>query len=318
MADRGDGSGRLDLAVMRHAATLHRLSRAKVQQLVSLGRVRVNGVGARRAAQRLRVGDVVHVDVDRPAPRTPPGPERLPLAVVFEDDDLIVIDKPPGMVVHPSFRHSQGTLVNALLFHAGTSGRDEPPWQPRLVQRLDKGTSGLLVVAKSAEVHTALQDDAAAFTKEYLALVWGRPVPSSGRIAVRLGRDPLDRRRVMAVESGAAAITEYRTISRARGTARGLSLLCCRLVTGRTHQLRVHLAERGWPLVGEPTYGHRPSKRLDDPIVDRAVRAFSRQALHAWRLGFRHPRSGQQMAFAAPPADDMSRLLGVAGLRGWS
>jgi 23S rRNA pseudouridine1911/1915/1917 synthase len=211
-----------------------------------------------------------------------------------------------------------GTLVNALLFHASTAGRDEPLWQPRLVQRLDKGTSGLLVVAKSAETHAALQDDAAAFTKEYLALVWGRPVPSAGRIAVRLGRDPLDRRRVMAAESGAAAVTEYRTIARARGAARGISLLCCRLVTGRTHQLRVHLAERGWPLVGEPTYGHRPSGRLDDPTVDRAVRAFSRQALHAWRLRFRHPRSGQQMAFAAPPADDMGRLLRIAGLSGWS
>lgn len=286
------------------------LSRSRVQRLIADGRISINGRIAARPAQRLRVGDLVRIAADPPRPRPRPVAEPLPLEVLYEDRDLLVVNKPPGQVAHPSYRNTSGTLLNALLGRAAADGAD---WQPHLVQRLDKGTSGLLLAAKSREVQAALQDG--SLTKEYLALVWGRPVPSSGRIDTPLGRDPLDRRRVMASTAGARAVTEYRTLARTRGGAAGLSLLCCRLVTGRTHQLRVHLAGQGWPLVGEPVYKVQTRGRLPDPRLHRAATGFDRQALHAWRLAFTHPRSGEPLAFQATPPDDLRRLLDGVGVR---
>jgi 23S rRNA pseudouridine1911/1915/1917 synthase len=306
IADRGDDAHRLDRAVLRHGIG-HGLSRSRIQRLVSDGRVTINGRRATRPAQRLRTGDRVSVDTDPARPRPRPAAESLPLVVLHEDADLLVVNKPPGLVAHPSYRNASGTLLNALL------GRADAAWEPHLVQRLDKGTSGLLVVAKSRAVQTALQN--ATLVKEYLALIWGRPVPSTGRIDTPLGRDPLDRRRVMPSTAGAGAITEYRTVARTRGRASGLSLLCCRLVTGRTHQLRVHLADRGWPLVGEPVYKVQTRLRLADPRLHRAATSFERQALHAWRLAFTHPRTGTTVRLQADPPDDLQRLLDSLGLR---
>lgn len=295
---------------MLRRADLHGLSRARVQRLVTEGRVRVNGRYATRPAQRLHVGDIVQLDVDAPPARPRPSPEALPVAIVYQDDDVLVVNKAPGQVVHPSFRNATGTLLNGLLALAA----EEPTeWQPHLVQRLDKGTSGLLLVAKSRAVQTALQG--ATMVKEYLALVWGRPTPAAGRIEARLGRDPLDRRRVMARVDGSSALTEYRTLARTRGAALGLTLLGCRLVTGRTHQLRVHLADRGWPLVGDPVYRPRTRVRLPEPRLHRAAAVFPRQALHAWRLTFTHPRSGVVLRFEADPAADLGALLEGMALR---
>ncbi len=305
VADRGDHGQRLDAAAMRHGAA-HGLSRSRVQRLIAAGGIGVNGRAASRPAQRLRVGDVVRLDVVAPSPRPKPVGESLALEVVYEDDDLLVVAKPPGQVVHPSYRNPSGTLLNALL------GRAAGAWTPHLLQRLDKGTSGLVIVARSREVLAALQRS--AVEKDYLALVWGRPTPAAGRIDVKLGRDPLDRRRVTASEAGADALTEYRTLSRTRGPARGLTLLACRLVTGRTHQLRVHLAERGWPLVGEPVYRSPLRPRLPDPRLHRAATSFGRQALHAWRVTFAHPRSGARLRFTAPPPADLQRLLRELGV----
>jgi 23S rRNA pseudouridine1911/1915/1917 synthase len=309
IADRGDDAHRLDHAVLRHGDG-RGLSRSRVQRLIADGHITINGRIARRPAQRLRAGDLVRVAVDPPRPRPRPAAEPLPLAVLDEDRDLLVVNKPPGQVAHPSYRNNSGTLLNALLGRAAAADEN---WQPHLVQRLDKGTSGLLLVAKSREVQAALQD--AAFTKEYLALVWGRPAPAAGRIEAPLGRDPLDRRRVMASTEGARAVTEYRTLARSRGRAAGLSLLCCRLVTGRTHQLRVHLADRGWPLVGEPVYKVQTRVRLPDPRLHRAATGFERQALHAWRLAFMHPRSGEPLTFQAAPPGDVLALLESLGIR---
>jgi 23S rRNA pseudouridine1911/1915/1917 synthase len=275
-----------------------------VQRLVTAGRVRVNGRHATRPAQRIHVGDIVQLDVDAPPLRPRPTAETLPIDVVYQDDDVLVVNKAPGQVVHPSFKNATGTLLNGLLALAAAGPAE---WQPHLVQRLDKGTSGLLLVAKSRAVHTALQG--AEMAKEYLALVWGRPTPAAGRIETRLGRDPLDRRRVMARGDGASALTEYRTLARTRGAALGLTLLCCRLITGRTHQLRVHLADRGWPLVGDPVYRPRTRVRLPEPRLHRTAVVFPRQALHAWRLTFTHPRSGLVLHFEAEPAADVRALL---------
>jgi 23S rRNA pseudouridine1911/1915/1917 synthase len=252
----------------------------------------------------------VRLDAERPPARVPSSLlETIRRSIVHEDADLLVVNKPPGQVAHPSYRNTSGTLLNALLGRAAAGAA----WEPHLVQRLDKGTSGLLLVAKSRAVQTALQD--AALVKEYLALVWGRPSPTAGRIDTPLGRDPLDRRRVMPSTEGAGAITEYRTLVRTRGRASGLSLLCCRLVTGRTHQLRVHLADRGWPLVGEPVYKVQTRLRLADPRLHRAATSFERQALHAWRLAFLHPRTGEAVRLQADPPEDLQRLLESLGLR---
>ncbi len=276
--------------------------------------MRINGEAAVRPAQRLHAGDVVEVDAPVAPSRQPPTAEPLPLSILYEDASLLVLVKPPGMVVHPSSVHRSGTLLNALLWHAGRDPGQSLSWEPRLVQRLDKDTSGLLVVAKSAEVHTALQGQHRHFVKEYLAIVWGRPLPSRGTIDQRLGRDPLDRRRVMVRDGGTAATTDYRVLDRSRGDARGLSLVSCVLVTGRTHQLRVHLASQGWPIVGDQTYGEPSRARIADIAVDRAARLFDRQALHAWRLGFAHPRSGRQLQFEAPVPADMASLMATATL----
>lgn len=314
VADRGDAAHRLDLAAARHLAGPFALSRAALQRLVAEGRVRVNGVAATRPAQRLAPGDLVELDVPPPAPRAAPAAEPLPLVILHEDAAILVLNKPAGVVAHPTPAHHSGTLVNGLLWHAARRPDEATGWQPRLVQRLDKDTSGLLVVAKSPEVHAALQDARAAFEKDYLAVVWGRPAPERGLLTDPLGRDPLDRRRVMVKDSGAAARTGYQLLDHSRGTARGLSLVRCALLTGRTHQLRVHLSAHGWPIVGDPVYGHPPRSRLADIAADRAARAFSRQALHAWRLTFTHPRSGRRLQFEAPLPGDLAALLTATGL----
>jgi 23S rRNA pseudouridine1911/1915/1917 synthase len=314
VADRGDAAHRLDHAAARHLSGPFSISRAALQRLVAGGRVRVNGQPASRPAQRLHAGDLVQVDLPRAPERPRPSAEPMALEILHEDDDLLVLVKPPGMVAHPSHAHRSGTLLNALLWHSARAPHGAARWEPRLVQRLDKDTSGLLVVAKSSAAHAALQGERARFVKEYLAVVWGRPLPARGSIDRRLGRDPLDRRRVMARAGGAAALTRYHVLQRSRGEARGLSLVACELVTGRTHQLRVHLAAQGWPLVGDVVYGQPPRTRIVDVAVDRAARAFARQALHAWRLQFAHPRSGDVLRFEAPMPPDLAGLIALAGL----
>lgn len=312
-ADRGDVAHRLDHAVQRHVPGAYGLSRSRLQRLVAAGRVLVNGVPARRAAQRLAAGDVVAIDAAAAPPPSPPEAERLPLDVVYEDDDLLVICKPAGMVAHPTGAVRSGTVINALLGRA-THGSSSPAWLPRLVQRLDRQTSGLMIVARSAAVHAALQRDRADIVKDYLAVVWGRPVPRQGEIDSCLGRDPLDRRRMMVRPSGAPSDTHYAVLAHSTGTKRGLSLVRCRLGSGRTHQIRVHLADRGWPIVGDPVYGHAPRQRLAAVDLDRQARAFGRQALHAWRLRLRLPSSREIIALEAPLPEDLRLLLTNAGL----
>ncbi len=314
VADRGDVAHRLDQAVLRHVPGAFGLSRSRLQKLVAAGRVLVNGAPARRAAQRLAAGDVVALDAVAAPPPAPPAPESLPLDVVYEDDDLLVVCKPAGMVAHPTSRQRSGTVVNAVLGRGGSRAGDEDAWSPRLVQRLDRDTSGLMIIARRGDVHTALQRDRDDIVKDYLAVVWGRPSPRQGAIDAALGRDPLDRRRMMVREGGAPSQTTYAVLGHSTGAERGLSLVRCRLGTGRTHQIRVHLAERGWPVVGDQAYGHAPRGRLASPLLDRQARSFPHQALHAWRLRLRLPSSGRVIALEAPVPDDVRALIGTAGL----
>ncbi len=221
--------------------------------------------------------------------RRRPEPEELELAVLYEDDSLIVIDKPPGMVVHPTYRNASGTLLNGLLWRL----RNRDGIQPSIITRLDKQTSGLVLVALSPDVHARVQREAEAgrVRKEYLAIVRGTPHPRSGTIALPLARSPEDRRLVIVTLAGQPSETRYEVLS----SEHEHSLVRCELVTGRTHQIRVHFAAVGHPLVGDPTYGEPHD-------------ALSRQALHAWRLTLAHPVSGVPLQVEAPIPADFQRL----------
>jgi 23S rRNA pseudouridine1911/1915/1917 synthase len=350
-ADRGDAGGRLDRAVVRHFAGLPGLSRSQVQGWIGGGRVRVNGAAALRPAGRLAAGDELEVELPAPLPARgrsrPLAAERLPLAILYEDEHLLALDKPAGLVVHPTGRYRDGTLANALVWYlgegaaaaaagqgsmlaaAGPFASAAPVVRPGLVHRLDRGTSGVLLVAKSPAAHAGLARaiKARSLHKDYLALVYGRAPLRKGRIELKLRRDPDDRRRVAASRSeGLSAATLYELLAETcpgsgheepGGEGREgvwLSLLRCRLVTGRTHQIRVHLAALGLPIVGDPVYGEPRHRGLADLALAELCREFPRQALHAWRLGLRHPVTGEALALLAPLPADLCRLLGAAGL----
>jgi 23S rRNA pseudouridine1911/1915/1917 synthase len=313
-ADRGDAGRRLDLVLRRHLAGVETASRTRVQAWIAGGRVTVNGTRIRRVAARAAPGDVVTITLPDRAPRRAMAAEDVRLDVLYEDDHLLALDKAAGVVVHPTHRHAEGTVMNALLWHA----RGWPVTQrPSLVGRLDKLTSGVLVVAKTAAVHAALQRTMASISSEkaYLAVVYGRVQMARGVIDLRLDRDRGDRRRVVAsADVGAPSLTRFERLARVRAPSAGLTLLCCRLVTGRTHQIRVHLAARGWPLVGDPVYGEPRWSHIIDPTLAAALRAFPRQALHAWRVTLIHPVTGVRLLLEAPLPRDLDDLLTASGL----
>ena len=315
-ADRGDAGRRIDLVLRRHLTDVDDASRTRVQSWIENGRVTVNGRAVRRVAARAALGDVLAVDLPAEACRTRHvmAPEDVALEILYEDDHLLALNKPAGIVVHPSYKNTAGTMMNALLWKA----RGWPAGQrPSLVGRLDKGTSGLLLVARTAAMHTALQRamTSASAEKEYLAVVYGRVTPTRGEITLRLHPDPLDRRRMVASATiGMTCLTRYERLGVAGKIRGGLSLLRCRLSTGRTHQIRVHLAGRGWPLVGDPVYGEPRWSGAKDEGLATALREFPRQALHAWRVGFAHPASGEQVVIEAPPPADFDALLRSTGL----
>jgi 23S rRNA pseudouridine1911/1915/1917 synthase len=280
-------------------------SRAQIQRRIEAGEVSVNGRPA-RPAQKLRAGDRVRW---RPPPPEPPqglSPEAIPLAVLYEDAHLVVIDKPAGLVVHPAAGHPTGTLVHALLHHcpdlAGIGGER----RPGIVHRLDKDTSGVLVVAKDEPTLRGLQALFAAHDLErrYQAIVAPAPSPSAGEWRTLHARHPRDRKRFSSkVTRGKPAVTRYRTLERlARGAA---ALVEATLATGRTHQIRVHFRDHGYPVLGDPVYGRRPS----DARVAEVARSLGRQALHAGHLGFRHPITGHLLALDAPPPRDFADAL---------
>jgi 23S rRNA pseudouridine1911/1915/1917 synthase len=275
------------------AARVPSLSRSRIARLAGEGRVRVDG-RPRKPAFRLRSGQAVEVAVPPPAP-SGVLPEPIPLDIVLEDEDLLVVNKPAGLTVHPAPGHPSGTLVNALISAVRDLAGIGGTLRPGIVHRLDKDTSGLLVVAKTDAAHRALAEEFKAHTAErtYLAVVRGRVRRTSGTIAAPLGRHPVRRTRIAVVPRGRSAVTHYTVLERFRDA----TLVACRLETGRTHQIRVHLAHAGHPLIGDPVYGRARAPEI------------ARQALHAARLEFTHPRTGRRVACTAPLPDDMARLL---------
>ena len=292
------------------------LSRSRVKALIEAGHARRDGVVLREPAEPVRAGARYSLAPPAPTPAVP-QPEAIPLAILYEDADVLVIDKPAGLVVHPAPGNEEGTLVNAVLAHCG----DHLPGiggerRPGIVHRLDKDTSGVMVIAKTEQALAALSAAFAArdLDRAYLALVWGLPAPAAGTIAGAIGRDPHERKRMAVVaRGGKAALTHYRTLA---AHPPATSLLECRLATGRTHQIRVHLATRGHPIVGDPLYLRRipaAARALPDPLRRRLL-DFPRQALHATRLGFAHPRTGAPLSFATTPPADMQALLAALGM----
>ena len=244
--------------------------------------------------------------------------------VLYEDDHLLAIDKPAGVVVHPTYKNKTGTVLDALLVAA----QGWPPEaRPSIVGRLDKLTSGIVVVAKSAAMHAALQRAMASSEseKDYLAVVYGRVDEQRGAIDLPLRHDPRDRRMMVASSSGGGApraltnagqtsLTRFERLATVDAPDTGLSLLRVRLVTGRRHQIRVHLSARGWPIVGDPQYGEPRWSRIVDPTLAAVLQAFPRQALHAWRTAFTHPVTRERLAIEAPVPRDLEDLLAASGL----
>ena len=313
-ADRGDAGRRLDHVLQRHLQDVAAASRTRIQEWIQSGRVAVNGIVVRRTSARAAQGDVVSIALPDASPRPLMAPEAVPLDIVYEDDHFLALNKPAGIVVHPTYGHTHGTLMNALLWHA----RAWPDGQrPSLVGRLDKLTSGILVVAKTRAVHASLQRVMASSRceKDYLAVVYGRVNVARGQIDLRLARNRQDRRKVVASKTaGVPSLTTFERLGRARAPRVGLSLLRCRLHTGRMHQIRVHLAARGWPIVGDPKYGEQGWRHIVDPTLAAALQAFPRQALHAWRIAMPHPFSRLTLRLEAKVPPDLQSLLSFSDL----
>jgi 23S rRNA pseudouridine1911/1915/1917 synthase len=303
----GKKKERLDVYITGH---VENATRNKVQQAIRGGTVLVNGRQV-RPSYTVMPDDVIRITLPRPAP-TEALPENIPLEILFEDDDLIVVNKPAGMVTHPAYGNYTGTLVNALLYHCGTLGPGADPIRPGIVHRLDKETSGVMVVAKNDVAHAKLAKQFALRTirREYHAIVWGRFRDSSGLIDAGLGRSKSDRKKMAVVDGGKAAATEYTVLEQFPY----LALLRLKLRTGRTHQIRVHLAHINHPVFGDPTYNGRhivwgSGAGAQKAEVQRFLALMPRQALHAKTIGFVHPSTRREVFFETGLPADMGGLL---------
>ena len=309
----GESGQRLDAWL---AGAVPDLSRSRAKALIAGGSVAIGGATIEEPKRPVKPGDRVTVDLPPPVPAEPAG-EAIPLTVVYEDDALIVIDKPAGLVVHPAAGNHTGTLVNALIAHCGASlSGIGGVMRPGIVHRLDKDTSGLLVVAKNDRAHHGL---AAQFAdhgrtgplhRAYTAFAWGQTQAGRGTVDAPLGRDGANRLKQAVRKDGREAITHYQTEARFGDIGWDITLLRCELETGRTHQIRVHMAHIGHPLVADPLYASgyaTKSRRLPDNL--RAiVDGLGRQALHAAELGFEHPTTGEEMLFTSPLPPDLAEL----------
>lgn len=286
---KSEDQGRLDKVLAHH---FNRYSRSQIKKWIDAGRVTLNGNKA-KGKEKVAPGDQVEMDPEPPK-RIKLEPENIPLDIVYEDDDVIIVNKPQGMVVHPAPGHPDHTLVNALLYHSPLSTINGE-FRPGIVHRIDKDTSGLLMVAKNDQAHRSLSAQLKAKTteREYVAIVHGVINEDSGRIDAPIGRSKVDRKKQAVVADGKAAVTHFRVLKRYQH----YTLIACRLETGRTHQIRVHLAYIGHPVAADPLYG--PKKTLPG----------KGQYLHARTLGFKHPRTGKRMHFEAPLPDYFQKMI---------
>ena len=316
-ATAGDAGTRIDRVLAAHCPTL---SRARLQALIREGRVRHAGATISEPSARVKAGQTFAIIVPETAPPIPQG-QPIGLTIIFEDEHLIVIDKPAGLVVHPAPGNPDATLVNALIAHCGASlSGIGGVRRPGIVHRLDKDTSGLMVAAKTDAAHAGLSAQFAArsIARAYTAVVWGVPRLAEGAYRGNIGRSPRNRKKMAVLTTGGrTALTRYRVVARygpARGAVAGhlASRLECRLATGRTHQIRVHLAHAGHPVIGDPVYGGRRGRggRLE-PALRTAAETMDRQALHAHLIGFKHPVTGENFRFESDLPRDINRLINL-------
>jgi 23S rRNA pseudouridine1911/1915/1917 synthase len=295
-----------------------KLSRTRVKSLIEAGHASIDGAIVKDPSAPVRGGQTVTLRLPEPTHPAPLG-ENIPLKIVFEDEHLLVVDKPAGLVAHPSAGHNSGTLVNALIAHCGASlSGIGGVKRPGIVHRLDKDTSGLLVAAKTDAAHQGLarlfadHGKTLSLTREYLAFVWGTPERPSGTIDAPLARHAASRQKIAVMPSGRGrhAVTHWRVIESFAGEA---SLISCRLETGRTHQIRVHMAHTGHPVLGDPLYatGFKSKMARLPPSAQAWLRSLHRQALHAAALGFRHPTTGVELCFTSALPQDLERLREV-------
>jgi len=299
-----DAGQRLDTFLAAH---IEGWSRARLQRLIEDADVLVNGLVA-KSSYKLHANDQIEVELT-PPPSTAFAPENIPLDIVFEDDDLIVVNKPAGMVVHPAAGADAGTLANALAYHFAQLSNTAGAARPGIVHRLDKGTSGLLVAAKTESAHENLADQfrSREVFKSYVALVHGHVEKKTDQIDQPIARDPRNRIRMAVVRGGRPALSIYRV----RKRFERFTLLEIELKTGRTHQIRVHLAWLKNPVVGDDVYGGGRDKTVNDAQVRAQISRLGRQFLHAEQLGFRHPRTGKEVRFSAQTPDDLRHLLEI-------
>jgi len=302
--DAANAGGRIDAVI---AAAVPALSRASVQRLIDEAQIQLNGTVVAKPGQRVRIGDAVVVAVPAPEPIDVVA-EDIPLAVLYEDTDIIVIDKPAGLVVHPAAGHPRGTLVNALLFHCKDLSGIGGALRPGIVHRLDKDTSGVMVATKHDRAHAAISAAFAAksrgepggIVREYLGITAPAPPNATGTLRTYHGRHPTDRKRFSSkVATGKSAVTHWTVVEQLPGAA----VVRFRLETGRTHQIRVHAADHGWPLLGDALYGRTPK-----PLAAIASQ-LGRQALHAALLELEHPVTAARLRFESSLPDDLARTL---------
>jgi 23S rRNA pseudouridine1911/1915/1917 synthase len=281
-------------------------SRNFLANLVIEGHVRVDGTPAKKTSRRVETGERITIDVPEAAPSSIVS-QDLPLTVLYEDADVVVIDKPAGLVVHPAAGHADQTLVNALLFHVKDLSGVGGELRPGIVHRLDKDTSGVMIVAKHDEAHRKLTANwnSDRVRKEYVALVYGTPASERGTVEAPIGRDPRDRKKMAVVADGRPAVTDYEVAERLRYA----SLVRCRLRTGRTHQIRVHMKHLGHPIVGDPLYSGPQWRGIPDKRVQKVLSSLERQMLHAVRIVFEHPSTGAVESVEAPVPGDMLAVL---------
>jgi 23S rRNA pseudouridine1911/1915/1917 synthase len=298
-----DDGARLDRAL---AARLPEHSRSFIAKLIDEGRVTLEGKLAARPSLRVAGGQSAELDIPPPAPAIVASQE-MPLSILYEDTDLVVIDKPAGLVVHPAAGHADRTLVNALLFHVQDLSGIGGELRPGIVHRLDKDTSGVMVIAKNDAAHRKLSAvwGTEAVRKEYVAIVYGTPQQSRGTIDAPIARDPRNRKRMAIVAGGRRAVTDYELIE----PLRHASVLRCVLHTGRTHQIRVHLKSIGHPIIGDPVYSGPQWRGIPDKKLQKAVTSLGRQALHAVSLQIPHPKTDKVMSFTALLPSDMRELM---------